>query len=549
MQCSRRPLASTQDSWNSFDIGSDYAIVQPFNKARLTVTDPVLTVPRRGRDARLARARAQAVKYPYIRRKLKPVELLSSEAVEVIEHNAETMLEEIGIDFRRDPESLRLWKKAGADVDGERVRIPRGMARKLLATAPAEFTVHARNPQRNVRFGGDATVFSPVGGPPFVTDLDRGRRYGTLEDLQNFIKLAHMAPAIHFSGGCMCEPMEIPPNKRHLDTQYAFFRYSDQACEGTPETPGHALDAIEMARVLFGATYVDANPVMLGNINSNSPLVFDGRMLGSLRAFAGAGQGVIIVPAVLAGAMGPVTAAGCMAEILAETMAGMALTQLVRPGTPVILGSFVGAISMRTGAPTFGTPEATQMIFATAQLARRLGVPCRSGGSLCSSKVADAQAAYESAHTLLPTLLAGVNLATHSAGWLEGGLVAGYEKFVMDVDQLAMMQALAAGMDMTDKGQALDAFREVGPGNHFLGCAHTQANFETAFYQSTIADYSSYEQWSLEGSLSAEQRANKVWKKMLADYQDPGIDPAQDEAMLAFMAKRKEVLTDAIEEE
>jgi trimethylamine--corrinoid protein Co-methyltransferase len=288
---------------------------------------------------------------------------------------------------------------------------------------------------------------------------------------------------------------------------------------------------------------------MLGNINSNSPLTFDGRMLGALRVFAAHNQGTIVVPAVLAGAMGPVTAAACMSEILAETLAGMALTQLVRRGSPVILGSFVGAVSMRSGSPMFGTPEATQMIFATAQLARRLGVPCRSGGSLCSSKVADAQAAYESAHTLLPTLLAGVHLVTHAAGWLEAGLVARYEKFVMDIDQLAMMQVLAAGMDLTERGQALDAIREVGPGNHFLGCAHTQANFESAFHQSTIADNSSYEQWSTEGSLTAEQRANAVWKKMLAGYVDPGLDPALDEALLAFIARRKEVLTDDIMEE
>ena len=505
--------------------------------------------PRRARDARRTRAQSITVKYPYIRRQLKPVELLSSEAVEVIEANAETILEEVGIEFRRDPESLRLWREAGADVKGERVRMPRGMARRLLASAPEEFTLFARNPERNVRFGGDATVFSPVGGPPFVSDIERGRRYGSLEDLTNFIKLAHMAPAIHFSGGCMCEPMEIPPNKRHLDIQYAFFRYSDQGCEATPETAGHAADAVALAQTLFGAEYLESHPVVLGNINSNSPLTYDGRMLGALRQFARHNQGTIIVPAVLAGAMGPVTPAGCLAEILAETLAGMALTQLVRPGSPVIMGSFVGAISMRTGAPTFGTPEATQMIFATAQLARRLKVPCRSGGSLCASKVADAQAAYESANTLLPTLLAGVNLVTHAAGWLEGGLVASYEKFVMDADQCAMMQMLAQGMDLSERGQALDAIREVGPGNHFLGCAHTLANFESAFYQSTIADYSSYEQWSLEGKLTAEQRANRVWKKLLADYQDPGIDQAQNEAMLDFITRRKAVLTDAIEDE
>lgn len=512
------------------------------------MSDPAIPT-RRGRESRRARSRASMGKYPYIRRRLPPVDLLSSEAIEIIEANAETILEEIGIEFRRDPPSLRLWRDAGADVRGERVHIPRGMARRLLSSAPSQFTLFARNPERNVRFGGDATVFSPVGGPPFVTDLDRGRRYGTLEDLHNFIKLAHMAPAIHFSGGSMCEPMEIPPSRRHLDVQYAFFRYSDQGCEATPETAGHAADAIALAQTLFGAGYLESHPVVLGNINSNSPLVFDGRMLGALREFAAHNQGTIVVPAILAGAMGPVTPAGCLAELLAETLAGMALTQIVRPGAPVIFGSFVGAISMRTGSPTFGTPEATQMIFATAQLARRLEVPCRSGGSLCSSKLGDAQAAYESANTLLPTLLAGVNLVTHAAGWLEGGLVASYEKFVMDADQCAMMQSLAQGMDLTERGQALDAIREVGPGSHFLGCAHTQANFETAFYQSTIADYSSYEQWAEEGRLSAEQRANRVWKRMLAEYQDPGIDPAQDEAMLDFIARRKEALGDEIGDE
>ncbi len=515
----------------------------------MSVEVPTSHRPNGREQRRAARGKARAAQLPYIQRRLPVVELLSSEAVDVIEHNAETLLEEIGVEFRRDPESLRLWREAGADVQGERVRIPRGMAKQLLATAPAEFKLEARNPLKSVRFGGNATVFSPVGGPPFVSCLDRGRRYGTLEDLHNFIKLAHVAPAIHFSGGAMVEPMDIAAGKRHLDTQYAFFRYSDQGCEATPETPGHARDAIAMAELLFGTEFLETNTVVLGNINSNSPLTFDGRMLGSLRAFAEKGQGCIIVPAVLAGAMGPVTPAGCMSEILAETLAGMALTQLVRPGAPVIMGSFVGAVSMRTGAPTFGTPEATQMIFATAQLARRLGVPCRSGGSLCASKVADAQAAYESAHTLLPTLLAGVHLVTHSAGWLEGGLVAGYEKFVMDADQLAMMQVLAGGMDLSERGQAMDALREVPPGGHFLGCAHTQANFEAAFHQSSIADYSSYEQWSAEGSLTAEQRANRVWKQWLQDYEDPGLDPSRDEALQDFMSRRREELGDAVEEE
>ncbi|MGL6223663.1 MAG: trimethylamine methyltransferase family protein, partial [Steroidobacteraceae bacterium] len=256
------------------------------------------TIHRAGRPAsresrRLARSQRSATKFGYIRRSIPAVELLHDEAVEIIEANAETILQEIGIEFRRDPESLRLWRAAGADVQGERVRIPRGLARQLLRTAPREFTLHARNPARNVQIGGNATVFAPVGGPPFVADLDGGRRYGTLHDLHNFIKLAQMAPAIHFSGGCMVEPMDIPEGKRHLDVQYAFFRYSDQGCEGTPETPGHAADAVRMAEILFGTGFVDRNAVLLGNINSNSPLTFDGRMLGALRAFAAHNQGVI----------------------------------------------------------------------------------------------------------------------------------------------------------------------------------------------------------------------------------------------------------------
>jgi trimethylamine--corrinoid protein Co-methyltransferase len=509
-----------------------------------------IEVTRRARAARrAARSRLGTGKLGQIRRRLPPVDLLDQEAVELIEAAAEEILQEIGIEFRRDPESLRLWRAAGAAVDGERVRMPKGMCRELLRTAPSQFTLHARDPRRDLLIGGDATTFGPVAGPPFVSDLDRGRRYGTIEDVVNLVKLTQMAPALHFTGISACEPMDLPPNKRHLDIQYAAFRWSDQPCEGTPETPGHAADAIAMADILFGEGHLETHPVLLGNINSNSPLTFDGRMLGSLRAFASRNQGCIIVPAVLAGAMGPVTVAGCIAEILAETMAGMALAQLVRPGAPVIMGSFCGAVSMRSGSPMFGTAEATQMIFATAQLARRLGVPCRTGGALCSSKVADAQAGYETANTLLPTLLAGAHLVTHAAGWLESGLVVSYEKFVMDIDQLAMLQALAGGIDVSPRGLALDAIREVGPGNHFFGCAHTQANFEQAFHNSNIADYSAYEQWSAEGGLTAEQRANRVWKQMLADYVDPGIDPAVDEALLDFCVRRRESLTDEVLEE
>ncbi len=497
-------------------------------------------IPRRGRDDRRAarRTRTQA-KFPFGPRGIPVTEMHSAEVLEIIEHNAETVLEEIGILFRDDPEALALWQGAGADVRGSRVHIPRGLARKLLKTAPREFTVHARNPARSVIVGGNHTLFSPVGGPPFVRDEAGGRRYASLADLKNFVCLTQMAPALQFAGGTMCEPVDIPANVRHLDMQYTHFRYCDMPCEGTPENSVNATDACAMADLLFGEGYLDSHTVLIGNVNSNSPLTFDSNMSGSLRAFAARGQGVLVVPAVLAGAMGPVTAVGCMTEVLAETLAGMALAQIVRPGTPVIMGSFVGAISMRTGAPTFGTAESTHMIFATAQLARRLGVPCRSGGSLCASKVPDAQAAYESMQTLFATVMAGVNLATHSAGWLEGGLVASYEKFVLDTDQLAIMMHMMRGMDASDSSQALSAIREVGPGGHFLGCQHTQDHYEEAFYQSTCADYSSFEQWLEEGGRTAADRAGSVVQRLLAEYEDPGIDAAVDESIKAFMARRR----------
>lgn len=504
------------------------------------MSEAVRPVRRDRESRRIARQKHAQAKMPFRERGIPVTELHSVEALEIIEHNAETVLEEIGVRFRDDPEAARLWHEAGADVQGDRVHIPRGLARALLKSAPSQFVMESRNPERNIIIGGNHTVFSSVGGPPFVRDLEGGRRYGTLDDLQKFIKLAHAAPAIHFQGGSMCEPVDVPVNVRHLDMQYSHFRYSDLPCEGTPENPVNAADACAMADVIFGPGYLDQHTVLIGNINSNSPLTFDSNMSGSLRAFASRGQAVLVVPAVLAGAMGPVTAVGCMTEVLAETLAGMALAQIVRPGTPVILGSFVGAISMRTGAPTFGTAEATHMIFATAQLARRLKVPCRSGGSLCASKVADAQAAYESMQTLFATVMAGVNLVTHAAGWLEGGLVAGFEKFVMDADQLAIMLTMMRGMDVSTASQALDAIREVGPGGHFLGCEHTQANYETAFYQSTVADYSSFEQWQEEGSLTADQRASKVWRRMLDEYEDPGIDPVIDEALDAFKMRRRE---------
>ena len=506
-----------------------------------------------GRTAK-RRSRAQSGSgeaVPYIQRKVPVYEVLEEEGLAVIEENAEIILEEIGIDFRDDADALALWKDAGADIDGERVRFPRGMCRTIIQkSAPAVFTQHARNPDRSVVIGGKNSVLVPAYGPPFIRNLDEGRRYASLEDFQNFVKLAYMSPGLHHSGGTLCEPVDLPVNKRHLDMVYSHMRYSDKCFMGSVTAAERARDTVEMAKILFGDEFLDPvtgaeKTVVISLINANSPMTFDDTMLSAARVYAEANQATIISPFILAGAMSPVTIAGTCAQILAEAMAGMAYVQLVRPGAPVVFGTFSSSISMQSGAPTFGTPEPSLTMYVTAALSRRLGVPFRSGGGLCASKIPDAQAAYESANTLQTAMLAGVNFMLHTAGWLEGGLAMGYEKFIMDADQASMIQRFLGGVDLSENGQAMSALREVGPGNHFLGCAHTQANFETAFYRSSIADNNSFEQWEADGRLDAAQRANAIWKQMLNDYQPPPIDPATDEALLAYIEKRKSSMPDA----
>jgi trimethylamine---corrinoid protein Co-methyltransferase len=505
-----------------------------------------------GREAkRAARASRSSQTVPYITRQIPCFEVMSEEGLAIIEHNADTILEEVGIDFRDDPEALQILKNAGADVQGERVRFPRGMCRQIVqASAPRVFTQHARNPERNVVIGGPNTVFAPAYGSPFVRDLDKGRRYATIEDFQNFVKLAYTAHSLHHSGGTICEPVDLPVNKRHFDMVYAHMKYSDKPFMGSVTHPERAHDTVEMASRLFGNDFIDPatgknKTVVINLINANSPMTFDETMLGAAKVYARANQATIITPFILAGAMSPVTVAGTCAQTLAEALAGMAFVQLVSPGAPVVLGSFASSISMQSGAPTFGTPEPALVLYAMAALARRLGVPFRSGGGLCGSKIPDAQAASESANTLLPTCLAGVNFVLHTAGWLEGGLSMGYEKFIMDVDQAGMMHTLLAGVDISENGQAMSAIREVGPGKHFLGCAHTQANFESAFYRSPITDNNSFEQWEAEGSQDLAQRANALWKRQLAEYVEPALDPAIDESILDYVNRRKSSFADS----
>jgi len=481
----------------------------------------------------------------YIERNIPNFEVLTEEALDIIESNAETVLAEIGVNFVNNPAALDRWRAAGAEVDGERVRIPRGLAKKLCATAPKEFTQHARNPERNVVIGGKNLVLAPVYGPPFVHDVEKGRRYATIEDFRNFVKLGYMSKWLHHSGGTVCEPTDIPVNKRHLDMLLAHMTLSDKPFMGSVTEPSRAQDSVDMCKILFGEEFVQQNTVMTSLININSPMTFDDTMMGALEVYAANNQACIISPFIVGGAMAPVSVAGTLTQVMAECLAGIAYSQIVRPGAPVIMGAFVTSIDMNSGAPTFGTPEAAHITYGAGQLARRLGLPYRSAGSFCGSKLPDAQAAYETANSLNMGLLAGVNFMLHSCGWLEGGLVSSYEKFVMDADQLGCLHHLARGVAIDENAQAMDAIREVGPGGHYLGCAHTQANFKTAFWRSDIFDYKPFETWSEEGARDTMALASLRVKRQLETYQQPALDPAIAEALDAFVAQKKAEAPDA----
>ncbi|MCU9850172.1 trimethylamine methyltransferase family protein [Defluviimonas sp. WL0024] len=482
---------------------------------------------------------------PYIVRNIPTYDVLSEENLLKIEAAADRILAETGIEFRDDDAVLGYWKAAGAKVDGTLVKFEPGMLREILKTAPAEFTQHARNPANSVQIGGRNVVFAPSYGCPFVMDLDRGRRFGTLQDFQNFIKLAQSSPWFHHSGGTICEPTDVPVNKRHLDMVYAHVRYSDRPFLGSITAEERSEDSIDMARIVFGEEFVDQNCVIMGNVNVNSPLVWDGTMTKSLRAYARAGQGSVIVPFILGGAMGPVTNAGAIAQALAETMAGCAITQLERKGAPVIFGNFLSSMSLRSGSPTFGTPEPAIGSMVIGQLARRLNLPLRCSGNFTTSKVPDAQAMTESVMSMLAAIHCGANFILHSAGFLDGLLSMSYEKFMLDADLCGALHSYLDGVKIDDNQLAVDAFAEVGPGNHFFGCAHTMANYETAFWDSETADNEPFEKWEANGSTDAATRANRLWKEKLREYQAPHLDEGIDEALKDYIAKKKASMPDA----
>lgn len=516
------------------------------------VLDMVEAKPQRGgRGARRDR-RAQAATgtgRPYIQRNIPTYDILSEESLIRIEATADRILAEIGIELRDDADAMELYRKAGARVEAVtkgvwRLRFDPGMLREILKTAPAEFTQHARNPANSVRIGGRNVVFAPSYGSPFVMDLDRGRRYGTIEDFQNFVKLSQSSPWLHHSGGTVCEPTDVPVNKRHLDMVYAHIRYSDRAFLGSITAAERAADSVEMCRILFGADFVDQNCVVMGNFNTTSPLVLDGVTTAGIRAYAAANQGSIHLPFLLGGAVAPLTTAGMVAQGLAESMASCALTQLVRPGAPAILASFFSSMSLRSGSPTFGTPEPAIGSLVMGQLARRMNLPLRCAGNFSTSKLPDGQAMQQSMMSMMSAIQGGANYVLHSAGFLDGLLSMSYEKLVMDTDMCGALHAYLDGMEVNDDTLAFDALAELGPGQHLFSTQHTLRHYETAYWDSALDDNQPWETWDEQGGLDYAQRANARWKKLLAEYEAPPIDAATDEALQDFIARRKASMPD-----
>lgn len=494
---------------------------------------------RAGRKDRMAaRSARQSVCSPYTVRKIGMVSLIDDEAIAIIERNADRILDEIGMEFRGDPETLELFKAHGARVDGERVRFDPGWCRDKIKTAPSVFTQHARNPERSIQIGGDAQVYAPSFGPPFVHDMAGGRRYATLDDFRNITKLHHQLGPVNHSGGVVVEPVDVPIPLRHLHMANTHLTLNDKPFMGAVTAPERARDTIEMCRLVMGADFVDQNCVLYSVVNTNAPLVMDETMLWALKEYARAGQCTVVSPFVLGGAMSPVSVAATLAQVLAEVMASVALIQIIRPGAPAAFGTFFSPISLKTGAPTFGTPEGTQFQMCAKTLADRLGLPFHSVGGLTASKVPDAQAGYESQAQLMGAALAGVNFIIHATGCLEGLLTTGYEKIVMDADRCSAMQQFVKGVDFSEAAQAMDAFFEVEPGGHFLGATHTQENFESAFWMGEMSDNGTYEQWHVEGGLWQQERASARVKQLLDDYQPPEIDTGIREALDDFVARR-----------
>ena len=470
-------------------------------------------------------------------------EVLSEDAMATLDKGWRRLMTEIGVEFM-DDRALELFRKAGQRVEGNTVFLDPDFVLEQVAKAPREFDVQARNPENNIHIGGDSMAFGAVYGPPFVRQGDV-RRDATMEDFRNFTKLAQSFSALDSAGGVICEPNDTPLDSRHLDMTYALQTLTDKIYMGNVVSGVNAADTIAMSSILFGSREaIEQTPATISLINCNSPLRWDDRMLEAQFEYSGAGQPVVLTPFILMGAMSPVTIPAALVQQIVEALSGIALSQLIRPGTPVIFGSFLSNIDMQSGSPTFGTPESGIGLLCTGQIARHFGLPFRTGGGLTSSQVADAQAGYEALMTLMPTFLAGANWVMHSAGWLEGGLVAGYEKFIVDIELLQMLRHEFTPLEIDEASMAFDAHQEVGHGGHFLGAAHTMERFRTCFYRPLLSSSENYERWMRNGGNDANDRATVAYQKTLAEYEQPAIDDAVREELEDYVIRRRAELGD-----
>ncbi|WP_299141575.1 trimethylamine methyltransferase family protein [uncultured Tateyamaria sp.] len=492
-----------------------------------------------GRASRRAlRSAPNVAMLPGLSNTLPWCEIMDGAQVERIDAASMDILENVGVVFRDDI-ALADWRSAGAKVVGETVFLDRGLVRDLIATIPSDFTYHARDPRKNVRLGGRNSIFVPMTGAPFLRDLDDVRRNPTLDDLAMFHKLSHMMPALHSSAHHIVEPYDHPISHRHLAITYSSMKHSDKTFMGMTTSPKNAEDVMDMCAILFGADFMDDHPVTTGNCNGNSPLVWDETMLGALRAFSKRNQPVLCSPFVLGGANTPASVAASVAQLNAEALSALAYTQVVRRGAPAIYGHYLSTVSMKSGAPMAGTPEISMMNFMIGQMARHYGVPWRTSNTLGGAKTFDAQAGYESATTLSAVMHAGANYIWHSAGWNEAGMHCSVAKFIVDAEQCAMAYRMAQGVQWDDFDTALAAVSDIGPGGHYLGHAHTQENFQTAFFMPELFDNNSIEQWQAEGGVEITERALTHARGLLDTYEEPALDPAVDEALRDYIARRE----------
>ena len=495
---------------------------------------------RRGgrRERRDLRTRPDHAMLPQLTGRLPLTAPMDAEQIERIDRASLDILEDVGVVFRDDI-ALEDWRRAGADVRGERVHLDRALVKSLISTIPPTITLHARNPDKSVTLGGRQSIFVPMTGAPYLRDLEDMRRAPTLDDLATFHKLSHMLPAMHSTAHHIVEPMDHPISHRHLRITHSSILHSDKTFMGMTTSGRNAEDVLDMAAILFGEDFLETHPVVVGNCNGNSPLVWDETMLSAMRAFNRRNQPVLCSPFVLGGANTPASTVPTVAQLNAEALSALAYTQLIRPRCPAIYGHYLSTVSMQSGAPMAGTPEISLMNFMIGQMARHYGIPWRTSNTLGGAKTLDAQAGYESATTLMAVLMSGANYIWHSAGWNEAGMHCSMAKFIVDAEQCAMGYRMAEGLNWDDFDEALAAVRDIGPGGHYLGHPHTQENFQQAFFMPRMFDNNSYEQWIAEGSQDVTARALQKAKSLLQSYEAPPLDPGIDEALRDYITRRE----------